>query len=54
MNPSGNIRNNVVRYKEEFKPIELDIYREKHKQAKIKYLERKLAQLKEQSIGIAA
>jgi hypothetical protein len=36
----------MVRYKQEFNPVELETYRQKYKQAKIAYLERKLSQLK--------
>lgn len=38
----------MVRYKEEFKPMELEIYQRKYKQAKIAFLERKLLQLKKE------
>lgn len=38
----------MVRYKEEFKPLELEIYQRKYKQAKIAFLERKLLQLKKE------
>lgn len=36
----------MVRYKEEFKPMDLELYQQKYKKAKIAYLERKLNQLK--------
>src|SRR6266536_3634066 len=36
----------MVRYKQEFNPIDLEQYQQKYKQAKIKYLERKLNELK--------
>ncbi len=38
----------MVRYKQEFNPIDLEQYQQKYKQAKIKYLERKLNELKVQ------
>jgi hypothetical protein len=38
----------MVRYKDEFKPMELEIYQRKYKQAKIAFLERKLLQLKKE------
>ena len=38
----------MVRHKEEFKPMDLKLYQQKYKQAKIAYLERKLNQLKGQ------
>jgi len=38
----------MVRYKEEFKPMDLALYQQKYKQAKIAYLERKLMELKKQ------
>ena len=38
---------NMVRNKEEFKPMDLIKYQEKYKQAKISYLERTLKRLKE-------
>ena len=44
----------MVRYKEEFKPVELEQYQQKYKQAKIAYLERKLMQLKQEPEKIAA
>jgi transposase len=36
----------MVRYKEEYKPMDLELYQQKYKQAKIAYLERKLLALK--------
>lgn len=36
----------MVRYKEEFRPVDLEEYQQKYKQAKIRYLERKLERLK--------
>ncbi len=36
----------MIRYKEEFKPLDLEQYQQKYKQAKIAYLERKLSELK--------
>ncbi len=36
----------IVRYKEEFTPLNLEEYQQKHKQAKIAYLERTLKRLK--------
>ncbi len=38
----------MVRYKQEFNPVDLEQYQQKYKQAKIKYLERKLNELKVQ------
>src|SRR5207249_3210529 len=37
----------MLRYKEDFKPIDLDQYREKYKAAKIAYFEKQLAKLKD-------
>jgi len=45
-NKIATIYYKMVRYKQEFNPIELETYRQKYKQAKIAYLERKLSQLK--------
>jgi transposase len=45
-NKLARIYYRMVRYKEEFKPVELSEYREKYKSIKIAYLERKLAKLK--------
>ena len=39
----------MVRYKQEFIPVDLGEYRKKYNQAKIAYLEQKLAKLKEQA-----
>lgn len=39
----------IVRYKEEFTPLDLGAYQEKHKMAKISYLERTLKRLKEEA-----
>lgn len=39
----------MVRYKEEFTPLDLAAYQEKHKMAKISYLERTLKRLKEEA-----
>jgi transposase len=44
----------MVRYKEEFKPIELEEYQQKYKLAKINYLERKLNELKQEQPKEAA
>lgn len=38
----------MVRYKQEFKPVDLTEYHQKYKQAKIAYLQRKLNDLKQQ------
>ena len=38
----------MVRYKQEFNPVDLELYQQKYKQAKIKYFERKLNELKVQ------
>jgi uncharacterized protein YigA (DUF484 family) len=38
----------MVRYKEEFNPVNLQEYQQKCKRAKIAFLERKLSQLKHQ------
>lgn len=45
-NKIATIYYKMVRYKQEFNPIELELYQKKYKQAKIAYLERKLTQLK--------
>lgn len=45
-NKLATIYYKMVRYKQAFKPIELEEYQQKYKQAKIAYLERKLQQLK--------
>jgi transposase len=39
----------MVRYKEEFTPLDLEEYKQKHKQAKIAYLERTLKRLKDEA-----
>jgi transposase len=46
-NKIATIYYKMIRNKEEFKPIALEQYRQKYKQAKIAYLERKLRQLQE-------
>jgi hypothetical protein len=38
----------MVRYKQEFSPVNLKDYQQKYKQAKIAFLERKLSELKRQ------
>src|SRR6266487_6972735 len=45
-NKIARIYYKMVRYKQEFNPMELEAYQQKYKQAKIAYLERKLSQLK--------
>ena len=45
-NKIARIYYRMVRYKQEFNPVELEQYQQKYKQAKIAYLERKLSQLK--------
>ena len=45
-NKIATIYYQMVRFKKEFKPIDLESYQQKYKQAKITYLERKLKQLK--------
>jgi transposase len=45
-NKIARIYYRMVRYKQEFNPVQLEQYQQKYKQAKIAYLERKLAQLK--------
>jgi transposase len=45
-NKIATIYYKMVRYKEEFKPVDLEQYQQKHKQAKIAYYERKLNELK--------
>jgi len=47
-NKIATIYYKMVRYKEEFKPVDLDQYQQKYKKAKIAYLERKLNLLKQQ------
>ncbi len=45
-NKIAKIYYKMVRYKQDFKPMELELYQQKYKQAKIAFLERKLLQLK--------
>jgi transposase len=45
-NKIARIYYKMVRYKQEFNPVQLEQYQQKYKQAKIAYLERKLSQLK--------
>jgi transposase len=47
-NKIAKIYYKMVRYKQEFNPMELELYQQKYKQAKIAYLERKLSQLKKE------
>ena len=47
-NKIATIYYKMVRYKEEFKPVDLEQYQQKYKKAKITYLERKLNLLKQQ------
>jgi transposase len=47
-NKLATIYYKMVRYKQTFKPVELDQYQQKYKKAKIAYLERKLENLKKQ------
>ena len=47
-NKIATIYYKMIRYKEEFKPLDLEQYQQKYKQAKIAYLERKLNTLKQQ------
>jgi hypothetical protein len=44
-NKLATIYYKMVRYKQEFNPVDLQDYQQKYKQAKIAYLERKLSQL---------
>jgi hypothetical protein len=44
-NKIATIYYKMVRYKQEFNPLDLKDYQQKYKQAKIAYLERKLSQL---------
>ena len=46
-NKLATIYYKMVRYKQEFNPMELEVYQQKYRQAKIAYLERKLNQLKQ-------
>src|SRR5205823_4244434 len=48
-NKMARIYYKMVRYKQTFKPMELELYQQKYKQSKIAYLERKLAQLKSEA-----
>lgn len=48
-NKIATIYYKMVRFKEEFKPVDLQQYQEKYKKAKIAYLERKLQQLKQEA-----
>ena len=45
-NKIARIYYKLVRYKQEFNPLELEVYQQKYNQVKIAFLERKLAQLK--------
>jgi transposase len=45
-NKIARIYYKMVRYKQDFNPMELELYQQKYKQVKIAYLERKLSQLK--------
>ena len=47
-NKLATIYYKMVRYKEEFNPLDLEQYQQKYKQARIAYLERKLSELKQQ------
>jgi transposase len=47
-NKIATIYYKMVRYKQEFKPLDLEKYQHKYKQAKIAYLEKKLNELKQQ------
>ena len=47
-NKMATIYYKMIRYKEEFKRLDLKQYQQKYKQAKIAYLERKLNALKKQ------
>src|SRR4051812_3011323 len=38
---------NMVRNKESFKPVDIEVYKEKQRQSKIQYLEKRLAQLRD-------
>lgn len=49
-NKIATIYYKMVRYKQEFNPVELQAYQHKYKQAKVAYLERKLAELKKQVV----
>ena len=45
-NKIATIYYQMIRYKKEFKPLDLEQYQQKYKQTKIAYLERKLNELK--------
>ena len=45
-NKIATIYYKMIRYKKEFKPLDLEQYQQKYKQTKIEYLERKLSELK--------
>jgi transposase len=45
---------NMVRNKEAFKPVDIDIYKEKQRQSKIQYLEKRLSELRNASQTAAA
>lgn len=45
-NKIATIYYKMIRYKEEFKPLDLKQYQQNYKQAKIEYFERKLSELK--------
>jgi len=45
-NKIATIYYKMVRYRQEFNPIELELHQQKYKQAKIASLERELSQLK--------
>ena len=47
-NKIATIYYKMVRYKKEFNPVELHLYQQKYRQAKIAFLERKLVELKKQ------
>jgi hypothetical protein len=46
-NKIATIYYKMVRYKEEFNPVDLQEYQQKYKQAKIAFLERKHSKLKQ-------
>ncbi|RYF88847.1 MAG: hypothetical protein EOO03_07415 [Chitinophagaceae bacterium] len=46
-NKIATIYYKMVRYKQEFNPLNLKDYQQKYKQAKIAFLERKLSELKQ-------
>ena len=45
---------NMVKYKEAFKAVNVEVYKEKQRQSKIQYLEKRLAQLRNASQTVAA